>query len=80
MNREEARNKVIDIISLQLTIDKEDVNENLDFVSDLGFDSLDFVEITMCLEDEFGITIKDEDAEKMTNLKLVLDYLENVLE
>ena len=80
MNREEIRNKVVDIIAMQLSMDKDDIVDSLDFVSDLGFDSLDTVEVTMCLEDEFGISIKDEDAEKMTNLKLILDYLENVLE
>ena len=57
--------KVKDIISEQLGVKKEEIKPESSFIDDLGADSLDTVEVVMALEEEFGIEIPDEDAEKM---------------
>ena len=76
MNREEIKKKVIECVSEQLSMEFEDVDPAMDFVNVLGFDSLDSVEMTMCIEDEFNISIADEIAEKLVTVNLVVDYLE----
>ena len=58
--------KVKDIISEQLGVKKEEIKPESSFIDDLGADSLDTVEVVMALEEEFGIEIPDEDAEKIT--------------
>lgn len=68
--------KVKSIIAEQLGVKVEDVNDTASFVDDLGADSLDTVELVMALEEEFGIEIPDEDAEKMTNVGEALRYVE----
>ena len=79
MTREEIEQKVIDMIVYQVSIDASDVTPTKDFVADLGFDSLDSVEMTMVIEDEFGFDVTDEDAEKLSNLKLLVDYVQKRL-
>ena len=60
--------KVKSIIAEQLGVKIDEVVENASFVDDLGADSLDTVELVMALEEEFGIEISDEDAEKITRV------------
>jgi acyl carrier protein len=64
------------IIVDQLGVEEETVTPEASFVDDLGADSLDTVELVMALEEEFGIEIPDEDAEKITKVKEAVDYIE----
>lgn len=68
--------KVKSIIVDQLGVKPEEVTGAASFVDDLGADSLDTVELVMALEEEFGIEIPDEDAEKMTTVGEAIKYLE----
>lgn len=72
--RNDTYNKIIDLIAQELSIDKKRINEQSTLAS-LGADSLDIVEIIMKLEEQFGLEIKDEDAEKMKTVKDVVDYV-----
>jgi len=65
-----------DIISEQLGVKKEEIKPESSFIDDLGADSLDTVELVMALEEEFGIEIPDEDAEKMTTVGEAIKYIE----
>jgi acyl carrier protein len=60
----------------QLGVEEETVTPEASFVDDLGADSLDTVELVMALEEEFGIEIPDEDAEKMTRVREATEYIE----
>jgi len=71
--------KVKDIISEQLGVKKEEIKPESSFIDDLGADSLDTVEVVMALEEEFGIEIPDEDAEKITTVGDAAKYIENKL-
>ncbi len=68
--------KVKKIISEQLGVPEADVKPESSFVNDLGADSLDTVELVMALEEEFGIEIPDEDAEKITTVGDAVKYIE----
>ena len=68
--------KVKDIISEQLGVKKEEIKPESSFIDDLGADSLDTVEVVMALEEEFGIEIPDEDAEKITTVGDATKYIE----
>ena len=68
--------KVKHIIVEQLGVDEEEVKAEASFVDDLGADSLDVVELVMALEEEFSLEISDEDAEKLTTVKHVIDYIQ----
>ncbi len=68
--------KVKGIISEQLGVKKEEIKPESSFIDDLGADSLDTVEVVMALEEEFGIEIPDEDAEKITNVGDAIKYIE----
>ena len=68
--------KVKAIIVDQLGVKPEEVVSTASFVDDLGADSLDTVELVMALEEEFGIEIPDEDAEKMTNVGEAIKYID----
>ena len=68
--------KVKDIISEQLGVKKEEIKPESSFIDDLGADSLDTVEVVMALEEEFGIEIPDEDAEKITTVGEAARYIE----
>ena len=64
------------IVAEQLGVKQEQVTNEASFVDDLGADSLDTVELVMALEEEFGIEIPDEDAEKITRVKEAVDYID----
>ena len=68
--------KVKSIIAEQLGVKQEEVNPEASFIDDLGADSLDTVELVMALEEEFGIEIPDEDAEKITTVGDAIKYIE----
>jgi acyl carrier protein len=68
--------KVKTIIAEQLSVDEEEVTNDASFVDDLGADSLDVVELVMAFEEEFGIEIPDDDAEKITKVKDAIEYIE----
>ena len=68
--------RVTDLIVEQLGVSQEQVTTEASFVDDLGADSLDTVELIMAFEEEFGIDIPDEDAEKMTTVSDATKYLE----
>lgn len=72
-------NKVKEIIVNQLGVDVSEVTPEASFIDDLGADSLDTVELVMAFEEEFGIEIPDEDAEKLTSVGAAIDYLEKKL-
>ena len=67
--------KVKDIIVEQLGVNKDHVVPEASFIEDLGADSLDTVELVMAFEEEFGAEIPDEDAEKLTTVGAVINYL-----
>ena len=67
--------RVKKIIAEQLGVEEGQVTNEKAFVADLGADSLDTVELVMALEDEFGIEIPDEDAEKIRTFQDVLNYI-----
>ena len=69
--------KVKSIIVEQLGVDEEEVTLDAIFTDDLGADSLDIVELVMAFEEEFGIEIPDEEAEKISNVREAVDYIQN---
>jgi len=71
----EVEAKVKKIISEQLGVPEADVKPEASFVNDLGADSLDTVELVMALEEEFGVEIPDDDAEKIATVKSAIDYI-----
>ncbi len=68
--------RVKTIIVEQLGVDEGEVTPTASFVDDLGADSLDTVELVMAFEENFGIEIPDEDAEKIATVKDAMDYIE----
>ncbi len=68
--------KVKGIIVEQLGVDEEEVTMDASFTDDLGADSLDIVELVMAFEEEFGIEIPDESAEKIATVRQAVEYIE----
>jgi acyl carrier protein len=68
--------KVFDIVAERMGVKKEDISEQTSFVTDLGADSLDQVELIMELEDRFELNIPDEDAEKIETIGDAVRYIE----
>ncbi|ACV68703.1 acyl carrier protein [Desulfohalobium retbaense] len=71
-----AFEKLQEIVAEQLGVSNDEVKPEASFVEDLGADSLDLTELIMAMEDEFGIEIDDEEAQKLTTVKAALDYIE----
>jgi len=67
--------RVFKVVAEQLGVNEADIKNESSFVSDLGADSLDTVELVMALEEEFGCEIPDEDAEKITTVQQAIDYV-----
>ena len=72
----DVEEKVKDIIVEELGVEREKLKPDASFMEDLGADSLDTVELVMALEEEFGIEIPDEDAEKITRVREATEYIE----
>jgi acyl carrier protein len=72
----EVIDKVKEIIVEQLGVNQEEVKPEAAFIDDLGADSLDVVELVMALEEEFGLEIPDEEAERITTVSEVVSYIE----
>ena len=70
--------KVIDIISEQMGVEKSEITRETSFINDLNADSLDTVELVMEFEDEFDMSIPDEEAEKIQTVGAAIDYIVNV--
>jgi acyl carrier protein len=70
--------KVIEIISEQMGVDKSEITRETSFINDLNADSLDTVELVMEFEDEFDMSIPDEEAEKIQTVGAAIDYIINV--
>ena len=70
-------NKVIEIISEQMGVEKSEIRRDTSFINDLNADSLDTVELVMEFEDEFDISIPDEEAEKIQTVGAAVDYVVN---
>ena len=71
-----VEDKIREIIIEQLGVAAEEVVPEASFIDDLGADSLDIVELVMAIEEEFGLEIPDEDAERMQNIADVISYVE----
>jgi acyl carrier protein len=78
-DNQEIETKVKEIIINQLDVDADKVTPDARFIEDLGVDSLDTLELVMAFEEEFGIEIPDEEAEKMLYVRDVYNYIEQAI-
>lgn len=72
--------KVTEIVSEQMGVDKGEITPETSFINDLNADSLDTVELVMEFEDEFDMSIPDEEAEKIQTVGAAIDYIKKVME
>ena len=70
--------RVTEIISEQMGVDKSEITRETSFINDLNADSLDTVELVMEFEDEFDMSIPDEEAEKIQTVGAAIDYITNI--
>ena len=73
----ETADRVKRIVVEHLGVEADKVTEEASFIDDLGADSLDIVELVMAFEEEFGVEIPDDAAEKITTVRDAIDYIEN---
>jgi acyl carrier protein len=71
--------KVVEIVSEQMGVDKSEITRETSFINDLNADSLDTVELVMEFEDEFDMSIPDEEAEKIQTVGAAVDYIVNTI-
>jgi acyl carrier protein len=71
--------KVTEIVSEQMGVDKSEITRETSFINDLNADSLDTVELVMEFEDEFDMSIPDEEAEKIQTVGSAIDYIVNII-
>ena len=71
--------KVKDVVAEQLGLNVADINNDASFMDDLGADSLDLVELVMSFENDFDITIPDEDSNEITTVQSAIDYVSKKL-
>jgi acyl carrier protein len=76
MEREEILEKVKSVVVDQLNVEEDEVVDDASFIDDLGADSLGIVELVMALEEEFGISIPDEDAENIKTVGNAISYIQ----
>ena len=76
MDREEILDKVKAVVADQLNVEEDEVVEDASFIDDLGADSLGIVELVMALEEEFDISIPDEDAEGIKTVGDAISYIQ----
>ena len=72
---QDVEDKVISIVSEQLSVNKDEITRESNFIDDLHADSMDLVELGMKFEEEFGVTIPDEDYEKLRTVGDAIDYI-----
>ena len=72
----DVRQKVKQVIVDQLSVNPDEVTDDASFIEDLGADSLDIVELVMELEEQFGVDIPDEDAEKISTVGEAIKYID----
>ena len=72
---DEIEEKVIEIVAEQMGVDKSEITRETSFVNDLNADSLDTVELVMEFEDQFELSIPDEEAEKIQTVGQAIDYI-----
>jgi len=75
---EQVFDKVADIVSEQMGVDKSEIKKETSFVNDLNADSLDTVELVMEFEDEFDMSIPDEEAEKIQTVGAAVEFIMSV--
>jgi acyl carrier protein len=74
-SRDEVFERIKEVLSDRLSVDESDITEEANFQEDLDADSLDLVEMIMELEDQFGIKIPDDDAQKIQTVGQAVDYV-----
>ncbi len=74
-SRDEVFERIKEVLADRLSVEESDINEEANFQEDLDADSLDLVEMIMELEDQFGIKIPDEDAQKIQTVGQAVDYV-----
>ena len=70
--------KIRDLLANQFEVDPETITIDTSLVDDLGADSLDVVEMIMALEDEYGVTVSDEEAVNLNTVRKIIDFLDRI--
>ena len=79
MTTEMLNEKVIELISSHIDMPVDEINLGSHFAADLSFDSLDIVEFVMLVEDEFGISVPDEESEKILTVKDAVEVIQKLI-